>query len=68
LLAAGGLDALERLFSNADPFTRGLRAAGLSAVGKAPFLKRRLAQRALGVSGDVPTFLDPTAGRAWPHR
>jgi len=68
LLAAGALDALERLFSNADPFTRGLRAAGLSAVGKAPFLKRRLAQRALGVSGDVPTFLDPTAGRAWPHR
>jgi ubiquinone biosynthesis UbiH/UbiF/VisC/COQ6 family hydroxylase len=57
LLAAGALDALERLFSNADPFTRGLRAAGLSAVGKAPFLKRRLAQRALGVSGDVPTFL-----------
>jgi len=29
----------------------------LSAVGKAPFLKRRLAQRALGVSGDVPAFL-----------
>jgi 2-polyprenyl-6-methoxyphenol hydroxylase-like FAD-dependent oxidoreductase len=57
LLAAGALDALERLFSNADPFTRGLRAAGLSAVGKAPFLKRRLAQRALGVSGDVPAFL-----------
>ena len=64
LLTAGALDALERLFSNADPFTRGLRAAGLSAVGKAPFLKRRLAQRALGVSGDVPTFLkaDPARG------
>jgi 2-octaprenylphenol hydroxylase len=57
LLAAGALDALERLFSSADPVTRALRAAGLSAVGKAPYLKRRLAQRALGVSGDVPTFL-----------
>jgi 2-polyprenyl-6-methoxyphenol hydroxylase-like FAD-dependent oxidoreductase len=57
LLAAGALDALERLFSNADPLSRGLRTAGLTAVGKAPFLKRRLAQRALGVSGDVPAFL-----------
>ncbi len=57
LLAAAALDALERLFSNADPFTRGLRATGLSAVGKAPFLKHRLAQRALGVSGDIPAFL-----------
>ena len=50
------LDGLERLFSNADPLTRGLRAAGLSAVGRLPFIKRRLAQRALGVSGDVPAF------------
>jgi 2-octaprenylphenol hydroxylase len=57
LLAAGALDALERLFSNADPLSRGLRAAGLRAVDKTPFLKRRLAQRALGVSGDVPAFL-----------
>jgi len=63
LLTAGALDALERLFSNADPFTRGLRAAGLSAVGKAPFLKRRLAQRALGVSGDVPAFLKADLSR-----
>jgi 2-polyprenylphenol 6-hydroxylase len=57
LLAAGALDALERLFSNANPLSRGLRAAGLSAVAGAPFLKRRLAQHALGVSGDVPAFL-----------
>ena len=35
----------------------GLRVAGLSAVGKIPFLKRRLAQRALGLIGDVPEFL-----------
>ena len=57
MLAAGALDALERLFSNADPLSRGLRATGLSAVGKAPFLKRRFAQRALGLAGDVPEFL-----------
>jgi 2-octaprenylphenol hydroxylase len=57
LLTAGALDGLERLFSNPDPLTRGLRSAGLSAVGKAPFIKRRLAQRALGIIGDVPAFL-----------
>jgi len=57
LLAATALDGLERLFSNRDPLSAGLRAAGLSAVGKMPFLKRRLAQRALGLIGDVPAFL-----------
>jgi 2-polyprenylphenol 6-hydroxylase len=57
LVAAGALDGLERLFSAADPLSAGLRAAGLSAVGKAPFIKRRLAQRALGLTGDVPAFL-----------
>jgi 2-octaprenylphenol hydroxylase len=66
LLAAGALDGLERLFSNADPLSRGLRAAGLSAVDKAPFVKRRLAQRALGLIGDVPEFLK--VDRAWPHK
>jgi 2-polyprenylphenol 6-hydroxylase len=57
LLAAGALDGLERLFSNADPLSTGLRAAGLSAVDKLPFVKRRFAQRALGLIGDVPAFL-----------
>jgi 2-octaprenylphenol hydroxylase len=57
LLAAGALDGLERLFSNPDPLSAGLRAAGLSAVDKLPFVKRRLAQRALGLIGDVPPFL-----------
>jgi 2-polyprenylphenol 6-hydroxylase len=66
LLAAGALDGLERLFSSADPISRGLRAAGLSAVDKLPFVKRRLAQRALGLNGDVPEFLK--ADRAWPHK
>jgi hypothetical protein len=31
-----------------------LRTAGLSAVGKMPFMKRHFAQRALGLAGDVP--------------
>jgi len=58
LLAAGALDAMERLFSSADPVPRALRATGLGVVGKAPFIKRRLAQRALGLIGDVPAFLN----------
>jgi 2-polyprenylphenol 6-hydroxylase len=60
-LAAIALDGLERLFSNADPVSAGLRAAGLSAVDKLPFVKRRLAQRALGLIGDVPAFLKADA-------
>jgi 2-octaprenylphenol hydroxylase len=57
LLAAAALDGLERLFSTADPFSTGLRTAGLSAVDKLPLIKRRFAQRALGLIGDVPAFL-----------
>ena len=57
LLAAAALDGLERLFSSANPLSAGLRAAGLSVVGKLPFMKRRFARRALGIAGDVPDFL-----------
>ncbi|MEP6547421.1 MAG: FAD-dependent monooxygenase [Gammaproteobacteria bacterium] len=62
LLAATALDGLERLFASADPLSAGLRGAGLSAVDKLPYVKHGLAQRALGLSGDVPAFLK--AGRA----
>jgi 2-polyprenylphenol 6-hydroxylase len=57
LLAAAALDGLERLFSRTDALSTGLRAAGLGAVARMPFMKRRLAQRALGLIGDVPDFL-----------
>jgi 2-polyprenylphenol 6-hydroxylase len=66
LLAAGALDAMERMFSATNPAAAGLRAAGLSAVGKLPFVKRRLAQRALGLIGDVPQFLRDD--RVSPHK
>jgi 2-polyprenylphenol 6-hydroxylase len=66
MLAAGAFDGLERLFSTANPLSRELRAAALSAVGRVPFVKRRLAQRALGLTGDVPEFLK--ADRVWPHK
>jgi 2-octaprenylphenol hydroxylase len=57
LLAATALDALERLFSSSNPLIERLRVAGLGAVGRLPVLKRELALRALGLSGDVPAFL-----------
>ncbi len=57
LLAATALDGLERLFSSANPAIVGLRSTGLGMVGKIPYLKRRFAQRALGLIGDIPDFL-----------
>ena len=57
LLAATMFDGLERLFSNDSTVLARLRIAGLGAVGRVPFLKRELATRALGLSGDVPAFL-----------
>lgn len=66
LAALAAMDGLERLFSNDNPALKGLRSAGLEAVGKLPMLKRRFARRALGLAGDVPRFL--TGDRAWPRR
>jgi 2-polyprenylphenol 6-hydroxylase len=57
VIAAAALDGLERLFSNSDARSMGLRSAGLSAVAKWPFMKRGFARRALGLAGDVPEFL-----------
>ena len=57
LLAAAAFDGLDRLFSNANPALAGLRSAGLSAVGRLPFLKRGFARHALGLDGDIPAFL-----------
>jgi 2-polyprenylphenol 6-hydroxylase len=57
LLAAAALDALERMFSSSDAATMRLRMAGLGAVERMPFVKRHLAQRALGLKGDLPGFL-----------
>jgi len=65
LLAATALDGLERLFGNDNPLLSRLRILGLGAVGRLPFITGALAQRALGVAGDVPEFLKPSpASRA----
>jgi 2-polyprenylphenol 6-hydroxylase len=57
LKAAAALDGLQRLFSATDPLSTQMRSAGLNLVGRMPFIKRRFAQRALGIAGDVPDFL-----------
>jgi 2-octaprenylphenol hydroxylase len=57
VLAATVFDGLERLFSSDSTVVARLRMAGLGAVGRVPFVKRELATRALGLSGDVPAFL-----------
>ncbi len=57
LLTSAALDGVERLFASPNPAVARLRMAGLAAVGRASFLKRSLARRALGLGGDVPEFL-----------
>jgi 2-octaprenylphenol hydroxylase len=62
LLTATALDALERLFSGDDTLRTRLRVAGLGAVDRMPFIKRQLAEHALGLTGDLPGFLQGEAG------
>jgi 2-octaprenylphenol hydroxylase len=65
LLVVTALDGLERLFGNDNPLLSRLRVVGLGAVGRVPFITRALAERALGIAGDVPEFLKPSpASRA----
>jgi len=64
LLAATAMDGLERLFASNHSVVAQLRSAGLNAVGKMPFVKRQLIERAMGLRGDVPEFLFAKGGRA----
>jgi 2-polyprenylphenol 6-hydroxylase len=57
LLTATALDALERLFASPGAMTSRLRFLGLATVGKSSYLKGRFARHALGLAGDVPSFL-----------
>jgi ubiquinone biosynthesis UbiH/UbiF/VisC/COQ6 family hydroxylase len=66
LLAATTFDGLERMFSTGNALTAGARRAGFGVIDKVPMLKNQLAQRALGLSGDLPDFLK--AYRASPRR
>jgi 2-octaprenylphenol hydroxylase len=67
LLAATALDALERLFGNDDPALSRLRVMGLTAVGRLPIVKRAMAERALGLTGDIPSFLKHSTAAIQPN-
>ncbi len=56
LMAAAGLDGLERLFADSGGARATFRRAGLAMLEGAPLLKRRLARQALGLAGDVPSL------------
>jgi 2-octaprenylphenol hydroxylase len=58
LVTAAALDGLERLFASDNELLSRLRMSGLAAVSRVPFLKRQLTERALGIGGDTPAFLD----------
>ena len=50
-------DGLNRLFGNDDGTAVALRRFGLSVVGRQPWLRRMLIERALGLAGDVPRIV-----------
>jgi len=52
-----GMDALNRLFSNANPMLRGVRDLGLAVVGRIGPLRRGFMREATGLAGDVPRML-----------
>ena len=54
-------DGLDRLFSNNIPGVRLARRLGLGLVNRAPFLKKRLMMRAMGLTSDAPKLLRGTA-------
>jgi 2-octaprenylphenol hydroxylase len=53
-LMLAATDGLNRLFGNDDGTAVALRRFGLSVVGRQPWLRRMLIERALGLAGDVP--------------
>ena len=50
LAMAGLTDGLWHLFANSNPLVRTLRNRGMTLLNQLPMLKRRLTQRAIGLS------------------
>jgi 2-polyprenylphenol 6-hydroxylase len=57
------MEAFKRGFSNAQPLLKLVRAVGMSAVNKLPWLKSAIMAAALGNSGDLPKLAQP-AGKS----
>jgi 2-octaprenyl-6-methoxyphenol hydroxylase len=52
-----GMDAVTRLFSNANPVLRGLRDLGMGLVTRTPAVRRGFMRQAAGLSGTLPRLL-----------
>ena len=52
-----GMDGINRLFSNDNPFLRGVRDLGLGLVNAAPGLRRGFMRQAAGLSGTQPKLM-----------
>lgn len=52
-----GMDTVNRLFSNDNPFLRAGRDLGMGLVNAVPALRRRFIRQAAGLSGDLPRLL-----------
>jgi 2-octaprenylphenol hydroxylase len=61
LLMLGALDGMQKLFARREPWLCWLRGAGLRITDHNPLLKRQLASRAMGLSGDLPTLARPAS-------
>ena len=57
-------DTINRLFAERSVAFAAVRRAGMALVGRQPFVKRQLIERALGLAGDVPTLALRTNARA----
>jgi len=51
---AAATDTINRLFSNNNPFLRGIRDIGLGLTNAVPGLRRQLIREAAGLTGDLP--------------
>lgn len=54
------MEAFKRVFSNAQPLLKLVRAVGMSGVDQLPWLKSKIIAAALGNSGDLPIIARPT--------
>ncbi|MEL7347846.1 MAG: FAD-dependent monooxygenase, partial [Pseudomonadota bacterium] len=52
-----GMDALNRLFSNANPLARAVRGLGLGLVDRCPPATRFFMREATGMSGQTPAMM-----------
>lgn len=54
---AAATDGFNRLFSNDNPWLRGLRDLGMGVVSQSPALRRAFIREAAGISGDLPRLM-----------